>query len=80
MNFFGGCLLVLMVSVFIWDAFGCQQEWLHYGEGEEPIEYGLYVSLKDCEIAMKEAKPPSGCMRVDGPFRAVGIVWNIIFR
>lgn len=73
-SFLGVCFFVLMVIVFIWDALGPRQKWLHYSKGDEPIEHGLYTSLADCEVAMNEMKSPSGCMRVDGPFRILAIV------
>ena len=80
LRFLTGCFVFLMASIFIWDALDLEQKWLHYSKRDEFVEHGRYASLAGCEAAMSEVKMPSGCMRIDGPFRILGVIRNTIFR
>ena len=62
---------------------GCEsskgETWVHYISEPEYRELARYPSIEECRKAETEASAPSGCKRVDGPYKILNDIADIAF-
>ena len=67
-------IIGVMVAVSAWDYLsGDQERWVHYVNPDNLNVLGEYGSQEECVQHMQSNQGPSGCRRVDGPYRALNI-------
>ncbi len=55
---------------------GDQEKWLHYQGAQAIAEYS---SFDRCNEEMKKHSAPSGCRRIDGPYKLLNDISDLVF-
>ncbi|WP_444894576.1 hypothetical protein ACJJIE_10710 [Microbulbifer sp. TRSA001] len=71
--------LLFAVVASVWDYMsGDEETWIHYRNLESPRVLGEYDSSEECAKYMKSHEGPSGCRRIDGPYRVINAFADLI--